>query len=281
MQINELLKRKFPTYAGRITRIWNDATDCDFVNANVTTTNLVMFANELKQNVSDNSAKTYLAYVKACVNILKADGELEKLSAGWEKSANIKREQVAMCYLTEDEIELLADYSPRTDNERKARAQFLVECYTGARSSDVVRLTKDNIDNEGNVVYVSQKTKIRTIVPCKPLVRDILESGDNVENTGNTMPPKTKNDIIRRMLKNAGVDDVVKVYKGGKEFTGEKYKFCSTHTGRRSFASNLYLRGVDLYSISKLMGHASPDQTAGYVVCGLRKLPQEALNYFK
>lgn len=281
MEIFDLLKKKKPQYAERIQTAWKEATGGDFVNKNITAVNLVLFTEYFKQQVSENSAKTYLAYVKSCINILKADGKLKQLPVGWEKSAKVKAEQVAMCYLTEDEIERLVDYEPKNDNERKVRAQFLVECYTGARNSDVVRLTKDNIDNEGCIVYVSQKTKIRTSVPCKPLVRELLESGDNREYPKDALPLKTKNDIIRRMLKAAGVTDNVKVYKGGEELTGEKWQFCSTHTGRRSFASNLYLRNVDVYTISKLMGHASPDQTAGYIVCGLRKLPQEALNYFK
>lgn len=281
MEISELLTKKAPSYAKRIMGVWKDATNSDFRNENITAVNLVLFTEYFKTLVCEKSVKTYLAYVKACINILKSDGELQQLANGWEKSARVKVEQVVMCYLTEEEIEALVDYKPRTTNERKVRAQFLIECYTGARNSDVVRLTKDNIDAGGNIVYVSQKTKIRTIVPCKPLVKEILESGDNSEFSRDFLPLKTKNEIIRRMLRAAGVTDTVKVYKGGEELTGEKCDFCSTHTGRRSFASNLYLRGVDLYTISKLMGHASPEQTAGYVVCGLRKLPQEALNYFK
>lgn len=281
MEIYELLTRKNPKYAERIQKAWKAATSSDFVNKNISAINLVLFTDYFKEQVSENSAKTYLAYVKACINILKADGKLKQLPTNWEKSAKVKAEQVAMCYLTEDEIESLVDYKPKSDNERKVKAQFLVECYTGARSSDVIRLTKENIDNEGNIVYVSQKTKIRTIVPCKPLVREIIERGDNIESTRYPMPLKTKNEIIRRMLKNAGVNDAVKVYKGGEELTGEKWTFCSTHTGRRTFCTNMYLRGVDLYSISRLAGHSSVTMTENYICCGIRELPSAALEYFK
>ena len=281
MEISELIRKKYPVYAPSIIRAWNAATGEEFVNDNVTALNLVLLTEELKSRISGNSVRTYLAYVKACVNVLIADGMITRLPARWERSAIVKAEQVAMCYLTEDEIAALAGYVPKTDNERKVKAQFLVECYTGARSSDVVRLSADNIDGSGNIVYVSMKSKTRTIVPCKPAVREILRRGDNIEGTKGALALKTKNEIIRRMLRAVGVTKGVKVYKGGTELTGEKCDFCSTHTGRRSFASNLYLRGVDLYTISKLMGHASPEQTAGYVVCGIRRLPQEALDYFR
>jgi hypothetical protein len=39
------------------------------------------------------------------------------------------------------------------------------------------------------------------------------------------MALKTKEDIIRRILCNAGVNDIVKVFKAGKEMTGEKWRF--------------------------------------------------------
>ena len=281
MEILDLLKKKRPLYAERINTAWVAATGCDFVNDNITAVNLVMFTDYFKDQVSENSARTYLAYVKSCINTLKADGKLKQLPPAWERSAKVKAEQVAMCYLTEEEVERLVDYTPKNDYERKVRAQFLVECYTGARSSDVVRLTKENIDAQGNITYISQKTKIRTIVPCKPLVREIIEDGDNKENPRSAIPLKTKNEIIRRMLKAVGVNDVVKVFKGGEELTGEKYTFCSTHTGRRTFCTNLYLRGVDLYTISRLAGHSSVTITEHYVVCGIRALSKQAMEYFK
>lgn len=281
MEILELLTIKSPKYARRITRVWTEATKTDFRNESLNTVNLMLFRTRMKELVSANSARTYLAYVSSCINTLRADGELQNLSTDWMKSTRVKAEQVAMCYLTEYEIARLEGFTPTNDYERRVKAQFLVECYTGARSSDVVRLDASNINNEGEIVYVSAKTSIRAILPCKPIVRKILESGDNKENNQNAIPVKTKNGIIRRMLRTVGVTDYVKVFKGGEELSGEKWEFCSTHTGRRSFASNLYLRGVDLYDISRLMGHSSVTMTENYICCGLRKLSKEALDYFK
>lgn len=281
MEITELLKIKAPKYVNRMERVWKDATKNDFRNENLTTVNLMLFRAKMKEQVSANTARTYLAYVSSCINTLRADGEVQNLPADWMKATRVKAEQVAMCFLTEDEIKRLEGFSPSNDYERRVKAQFLVECYTGARSSDVIRLDASNINSEGNIVYVSRKTTIRAILPCKPIVRTILESGDNKENPATTIPLKTKNDIIRRMLRTVGITDFVKVYKGGEELSGEKWEFCSTHTGRRSFASNLYLRGVDLYDISRLMGHSSVTMTENYICCGLRQLSQKALEYFK
>jgi site-specific recombinase XerD len=60
-----------------------------------------------------------------------------------------------------------------------------------------------------------------------------------------------------------------------------KWEFVSSHTARRSFATNLYLRGADLYSISQMMGHASVEMTQNYLCCGLREQSAQVMEYFK
>ncbi|WP_240052269.1 tyrosine-type recombinase/integrase, partial [Bacteroides intestinalis] len=79
----------------------------------------------------------------------------------------------------------------------------------------------------------------------------------------------------------AGITEAVKVFKAGKEVEGEKWEFVSSHTARRSFATNLYLRGADLYSISQMMGHASVEMTQNYLCCGLREQSAQVMEYFK
>ncbi|UVV52623.1 hypothetical protein NXY15_24270 [Bacteroides thetaiotaomicron] len=54
----------------------------------------------------------------------------------------------------------------------------------------------------------------------------------------------TFNNNIRNICRKAGITEAVKVFKAGKEVEGEKWEFVSSHTARRSFATNLYLRGV-------------------------------------
>lgn len=260
-----------------IAREYKEATGCELTNDSLTSVNLMLFTNHLKTNVANSSAKTYGSFLKSAINTLRSDGQLPQLSGDWVKSLNVKAEQVAMCYLTEEEINKVAAYAPKNDKERMIRAQFLVECYTGARTSDIERFDTTNIDGDF-LTYVSQKTKIRATIPLKPIIRQLIQEN---AHKGKEMPLKTKNDIIRRILKSAGVTDMCKVFKAGEELTGRKYEFCSTHTGRRSFASNMYLRGVDLYTISKLMGHSSVTMTENYVCCGIRSLPEAALSFFK
>lgn len=277
MEIKELLKIKYPHYYARIAKNFEESTKQPFTNENITVTNLTLLTEYLKTKVAGNSVRTYNSMIKSVINTLMGDNMLPNLPAGWQKSLSSKQVQAAMCYLTEKDIAKIVAYQPVGEYEANVRAQFLIECYTGARTSDIENFDETNIE-DGYLTYVSQKTKIRATIPLKPLVRELIESGvhKHIE-----MPLKTRNEVLRRILRLSGIKDIVKVFKCGKEYVGEKYIFCSTHTGRRSFASNMYLRGVDLYTISKLMGHSSVEMTAGYIVCGVRKLPQAALDFFK
>jgi integrase len=44
-----------------------------------------------------------------------------------------------------------------------------------------------------------------------------------------------------------------------------KHKLVSTHTARRSFATNMYLMGVPVLSIMKVTGHKSEKQFMEYI----------------
>ena len=53
-----------------------------------------------------------------------------------------------------------------------------------------------------------------------------------------------------------------------------------THTARRSFATNLYLSGCDLYTIGRMMGHSSADMTRRYICSGIRDMDEGMRRFF-
>ena len=127
---------------------------------------------------------------------------------------------------------------------------------------------------------MSKKSHTRAEIPLSPVVERIIEDNEANDLTGE-VSDVTFYKTIRVICKNVGIDERVKLYQAGKYIGGEKWAFISSHTARRSFATNLYLRGADLYLISKLMGHSSVSMTEGYIVCGLRDLPEKVLQYFQ
>ena len=143
------------------------------------------------------------------------------------------------------------------------------------RHSDAVRLNESNLMGD-TLQYVSIKTKTPTTVPLKPIVREYILNRPDIE-----MSDDAYNSAIRRICKKCGITDRVKVFKAGKELEGEKWEYVGSHTARRSCATLLYLRGVDLYTISKILGHSDTKTTQTYIKSGIRTNSEELMGYFR
>jgi site-specific recombinase XerD len=185
--------------------------------------------------------------------------------------------------LTEDEIKRIIAYHPKTKNEATVQQQFILGCLTGARHSDYSRFTEANITPTGHLVYVSQKTHIKAELPLSPVAREILfATGGRFSGAyKRTVCDTTFNDTIRRICESCDIMQEIQLYRNGKFWMGKKFEAVSSHTSRRSFCTNLYLRCRDLLLVSKLAGHSSTTMTERYVCCGLESLTDNAMNYFK
>ncbi len=179
-------------------------------------------------------------------------------------------------WLTDDEIEKLINYDPENPTERLVHNQFVIECLTLARHSDIIKFIKDNII-DGRLVYVSQKTHIKAKVPISPIVRTYL---NDLEFVTKNVCANTFNTVIRDVCCKCGINKKVKLFRHGVDVEGEKWRFVSSHTGRRSGCTNLYIKGADVLSISKLAGHSYISITASrYIVCS-PKVSDTVMNYF-
>lgn len=182
-------------------------------------------------------------------------------------------------YLTEEEIEKIVEYQPKNDREALVQAQFIIGAKTLARHSDFMQFDESNIVG-GNLVYVSQKTKIQASIPASDTLLRFLKAQKEILAKGVEVSDDSFNDIIRRICMKCDIDEPVKLYRRGETATKPKWEYVSSHTARRSGCTNLYLRGLDLFTIAKLAGHTNPKTTANYICCGVRELPQEAKEYF-
>lgn len=269
-------KKKYPDYARKTEERFVASTGCDFTWANMTKSNLYDYASYLKTVIAKSSARTMCAMLKSVLRTYEDEVSLPK---NWEDSIYVKKEASQQVYLSDDEIKMLSNYNPITENERIVKTMFLIGCLTGARHSDFLNFTKANITQEGFLRYVSIKTHIEAVVPIAPMASRLIDELSTIHDT--SMADTTFNRILRDLCKNIGIKSEVSLYRRGKFTTSDKCNFVSSHTARRSFATNLYLRGADLYSISKMMGHSSVDMTAGYICCGLRNLSPKVKGYFE
>jgi integrase len=223
---------------------------------------------------SPNSVRTICAELRATLNEC-VNGEVT--ATHMKKDLAKKSEPSQAVFLTETEILEIESYVTESDIERYAKKIFLIEAYTGARACDSVRLTPENCDMDTNTLsYVSQKTKTLVTVPIHHNLMKYLS--DPIKRD---MCLSVYEDAIRRICRKCGIDTKMRLFRRGKEKSGEKWRFVTSHTARRSFATNLFLRRVDPPTIAQFMGHASPDMTIRRYIIGKRDVTDEALAFFK
>ena len=223
---------------------WEDLTD----------DNLRDFREAVTGHYAPNSAKTILAEVGAVLRENKPSKTIP--SEGYGETLRVKRVPVQSVALTDEEIARIHSYSPRTRVARHVKRIFMLECLCGARVSDCLRLSTDNLARDGRTLtYVAIKTQSEVTVPVHPWLPLYLERSSPREPE--SVCQGTYISVIQDICKACGIDTPSKVFQAGRQRTGPKWKFVTTHTGRRSFATNLSLKGISLEQIAICMGHLS------------------------
>lgn len=244
---------------------WNDITD----------TNLKDWRDELTKYLAPNSCRTIFAEIKAVINDNLDEHEIP--SSRFDKILVGKRQPTQAVYLNSEEISRIIRYVPRSRTERYVQKIFCIESLTGARVEDARKLSLENCNNEtGDMSYVAAKTHTLITLPMHTSVYQFLADPIQLDTDIDTF-----NETIRRICMRCGIDDNVSIFRRGKDTTAPKWKFVSSHTGRKSFATNLFLNQVDPYLIARFMGHSSPEITITRYICGYRRVDENAMKYFQ
>lgn len=148
-----------------------------------------------------------------------------------------------------EEIEKLAPNS----TSYEVLKMYLFSCYCGLRFSDALDLEWVDVDFENCLIKKTMiKTKNDVITPLFPLAKEILL--ERMKSTGgkgkvfNPYAEPTFNKALRKCAKLAGIE-----------------KHITYHTARHTFATLLVIDNVDIYKISKYLGHKSIDMTQRYL----------------
>lgn len=178
-----------------------------------------------------------------------------------KKSFRVLHAQTDNVYLNDDEIKKIFNLKLSPAQE-KLRDIFVVACYVGARHSDWHQISKMNsISESGKQMLRINQTKTREIthVPIHSAVKMIFDKYNGI------MPKVITNQKFNEALKViCRKAELGLVNIGGQ--TIEKAELITTHTARRSFATNAYLsRTMDVYQIMKCTGHKSESSFLRYL----------------
>ena len=238
----------------------------------ITKLNLERFAEYLSHNVSPNSARTYAAVIKAFLSRFSDEGIIPCRIPQIKVKA-VPSQHIA---LTFDEILQLDRYVPKNTTESDVRNIFMRGCLTGARYSDAILLSPDNI-RDGILSYVSKKTNIEVSQPVHALLPKYLDNP----------PSKIRhkvvvNRVIKEICRKIGMTDSVQLFVGGSLRSAPKCEFVTEHTSRRSYCTVLALMNVPTETIAKLAGHSNSNITSSRYICiDTKSLGDNAMRFFR
>lgn len=234
------------------------------------------FVDDTLEAITASSAQTICAELKAVLN----ENKKKIPSTEFMRILTLRGEASQAVYLTREEMQRIIDYKPMTKIERYVRRNFLVEFMTGARRCDAEKLTISNCNpGTGTLSYVPQKTP--NIVVTVPVDERLRLRNLLAERINKPMTIDTFNSTLRRICMMCNIDTPCTLFRRGALVTEPKWKLVSSHTARRSFATNLFLAGVSLEDVALLMGHGKNIETTKRYICADREISSNVMAYFQ
>lgn len=227
-----------------------------------------------KKNFGIGTIGKHVKSIKTFMNYATSQGYTKSLKYK-TSSFTIGKQQSTAIYLSETELNQMREEDlSKTPNLERARDIFLIGAYTGQRVSDFNRLTNDDIVSIDGIQYfkfVQTKNRKQGKEVLCPVTKDIKEIMD-LRYGGKTPPRMLDKDIntnIKLVGEKMGFNELIKheYTKGGKVITEmiPKYKLIKSHTARRSFCTNMYLKKMPVFDIMLFSGHTSEREFYKYI----------------
>jgi integrase len=151
--------------------------------------------------------------------------------------------------LSREQIRILDNYIPQTENEKFVWRTFLIQMHTGCRFEDAIAMTEDNITRDKRYIFYTKKDGTDVTVPLSSAVKNILSIKCDVAKS---VVERNKSYwlVIHSMFEKAGLTGIV-------SFAGKEGRICDLVTAgvaQCTFATNLYRSGIPCTTIMQYMG---------------------------
>ena len=169
----------------------------------------------------------------------------------------------------------------------KARAWFLLACYTGLRYSDLVSIKPQHLRPAtatlpAHLRLTAKKTRAVVNVPLSAAALGIVNrvlAGALASIKNNPITNPVLNRFLKELGQLAGIDSPVEVirYRGGiaDVATAPKYERLTVHTARRTFVTLNLGKGMSAEFVMKLSGHTSYKAFQRYVNLTPQRVAEE------
>ena len=232
------------------------------------------------ERLGDNSISGHIKNIKMWCKNIEIDGLPINSQYKHSEFSAIKTETKDV-YLTEGEINKVFAHDFKTDIRlSNARNHFIFGLRTGLRVSDFLKLDDKHID-EKYITITTQKTKQKVVIPIHKQVKFIIDSNNNELPT--PLSDQKFNEYVKEVCEAVGITQKVEGAKSTKIILKEKtvstpeeaiyrketgmFRKCelvTSHTCRRSFATNLYGK-LPNKVIMAITGHTTETQFLSYI----------------
>lgn len=213
-------------------------------------------------------SKNYMGKLITNLRRLVKNGfKLGRIEEPYHLSFETMREKVDHIYLNEQELITLYNMSLPKAHERVCH-HFLAGCWTGQRVGTYLSIDPNkDIDIQNNTItLMTNKGGGKVVLPIHWMLREIIEKYNGLPEP---VSEQRLNRLIKEICEAAKFNKDVLTEKtiGGKKVKQykPKWKMVSSHTARRSCATNLYRRRVPISTIMLILNHSNEKQTRDYI----------------
>lgn len=224
-----------------------------------------------EKSFSVNSIGKHIKTLKTILNEALERGLTTNLKFKSKKFAVLTM-QTDSVYLTYEELKLIQDLDlSKNAKLEKVRDLFLIGCFTGLRFSDFTNIKPENIKDD-LLTIETKKTGQIVSIPIHEAIKPIFQKYMNRDNSPlpRTLSNQKMNEYIKvicKQVKPLNEFVSIKENKGGLTYFTkyQKFELITTHTARRSFATNNFKSGLSSQVIMAITGHKTEKSFLTYI----------------
>lgn len=239
---------------------------------------------KVEHNYSNTLIEKIVSQIKTFIREAKLEGYETSIEVE-NRNFSFTRDETIDTYLNEIEINKIFNLDfANNDRLDNVRDLFIMGLRTGLRISDLKRISEFVFSSNSILISGTEKTDSSVEIPIHPQIKQILEKREH--KLPRIISDQKFNEYVKELCLIAGFDQKIlgklKNPKTNRKEKGyfQKYKLISSHTCRRSFATNLYGK-IDDKTIMAITTHKSHSQFMSYIKTTQKEHVEKLADYWK
>ncbi|MCE3295131.1 MAG: hypothetical protein K0R65_845 [Crocinitomicaceae bacterium] len=221
----------------------------------------------------NNSLVSYMTYFNSTLSKIASHYKIKlfKANRDLDKVDRIKQTIEEKVYLTFEDILKVIKFIPKTAKMRNVKLIFLTLLLTGCRHGDVFKVKPEFEYRKGTesfvfTKFITQKNQKETAIP---LLKPLMDAFKQNKGPAKYMNSNDFGKDIKTLVKDSGITRKVSLSytdtKGNKKmYSAPFHELVTTHTGRRSFITNL-INYIPITVLCKITTHELKDKSIIFV----------------